>query len=80
MKAMYTYDEEADALYILVANEDEASIHETVELRDDLHVDLDERGQLVGVEVLSPSGSVDLTLVKQRFGVELRVPFSFAAA
>lgn len=78
--ALYTYDEEADALYVLLAPEPEAAIVRTIELGDRLHVDLDAEGRPVGVEVLYPSrGGIDLEPVRERFGLELRLPFSFAA-
>jgi uncharacterized protein YuzE len=78
--ALYTYDEEADALYVLLAPEAEAAIHRTIALGDRLHVDLDADGRPVGVEVLYPSqGGVDLEPVHQRFGLKLRLPFRFAA-
>jgi uncharacterized protein YuzE len=78
--AIYTYDEEADALYILLVPESEASIAQTVALGDQLHVDVDGSGRPVGVEVLYPSqGGIDLEPVARRFGLNLRLPFSFAA-
>lgn len=78
--ALYTYDEEADALYVLLAPEPEVAIERTVELGDRLHVDLDAQGQPVGVEILYPTqGGVDLEPLHERFGLELRLPFRFAA-
>ncbi len=78
--AYYTYDEEADALYILLVDESEASIHRTVALSDRLHVDIGPSGRAVGVEILSPrQGKIDLEGVRERFGIEIRLPFTFAA-
>jgi uncharacterized protein YuzE len=78
--ALYTYDEEADALYVLLAPEPEAAIERTVELGDRLHVDLGANGDVVGIEILYPTqGGVDLEPVRDRFGLELRLPFRFAA-
>jgi len=78
--AYYTYDEEADALYILLVPEEDATIDRTEEVSPTIHVDIDDQGQLVGVEVLSPTrGDVDLSSIRDRFGVEVRVPFNFAA-
>ncbi|MFA5889541.1 MAG: DUF2283 domain-containing protein [Actinomycetota bacterium] len=78
--AMYTYDEEADALYVLLASDPEPAVHRTVEVSDRLHVDLDEAGGLVGVEILYPTlGEVDLAQLRDRFGLDLRLPFRFAA-
>lgn len=78
--AVYTYDEEVDALYILLTRDDEAAIDRTIEASDRLHIDIGPDGSVVGVEILYPGmGPVDLDPIKQRFGIELRVPFTFAA-
>jgi uncharacterized protein YuzE len=45
--ALYTYDEEADALYVLLASEPEAAIERTLELGERLHVDVGADGELV---------------------------------
>lgn len=78
--ALYTYDEQADALYVLLSPEPDAEIAQTVEVGERLHADLSPSGELVGVEILYPTLSdVDLEPLKERFGLELRLPFSFAA-
>lgn len=78
--ALYTYDEEADALYVLLAPEPEAEVERTIELGERLHVDVDAEGYPVGVEILYPSlGDIDLEPLRDRYGLELRVPFRFAA-
>jgi len=78
--AVYTYDTEADALYVLLAEEAEAAIDRTEELGPSLHVDLDADGEIVGVEFLYPrTHGVDVGSVRERYGVELDIPFSFAA-
>lgn len=78
--ALYTYDEQADALYVLLAPEPETTVEKTVELGDRLHIDLGPDGKPVGVELLYPTrGAIDLSPLKERFGLELRLPFSFAA-
>lgn len=78
--AVYTYDEEADALYILVDRDPDVAIERTVALGDTLHVDVDREGRPVGVEILYPTeGGVDLEPVRERFGLEIRLPFRFAA-
>lgn len=77
---LYTYDSEADALYVLLRDEKEAAIARTEELGPTLHVDLDEEGNLVGVEILYPrTEGVDVSAVTERYGIELTIPFSFAA-
>lgn len=79
-KPFYTYDSEADALYALLVSEEDAVIVKTVELAGNLHVDLDDSGNIIGVEILYPSTEqIDLEPLKQRFGIDLKVPFSFAA-
>jgi uncharacterized protein YuzE len=78
--AVYTYDTEADVLYVLLVEESEAAIDRTEELGPTLHVDLDTDGTIVGVEFLHPrTHGVDVASVKERYGVDLEVPFSFAA-
>lgn len=78
--AVYTYDTEADALYVLLAEESEAAIDRTEELGPTLHVDLDTDGRIVGVEFLYPrTHGLDVGSVKERYGVDLDIPFSFAA-
>ena len=77
--ALYTYDEDADVLYVLLAEESEASIERTEEVSPNLHVDIDQHGNVVGVEFLyARSAGVDLTPLKER-AVDLRLPFTFAA-
>ena len=78
--ALYTYDEEADALYVLLAPEADAAIYRTVERGERLHVDLGADGMPIGVEILYPTlGGVDLVPLRDRFGLELKLPFRFAA-
>ncbi len=78
--AIYTYDEQADTLYILLSVESDAAIERTVEASDRLHIDIGPDGAVVGVEILYPKlGSVDLSPVRERYGIELTVPFNFAA-
>lgn len=78
--ALYTYDGETDVLYVLLVDESDASINRTEELSDRVLVDLDARGEVVGVEVLYARGEgIDLEPVTERFGVTIEVPFGFAA-
>ena len=80
--AVYIYDEEADALYIsLVEDEDEEDdLDHTEELGPNLHADLDSSGTVLGVEFLHPAtNGVDADLVKQRYGIDLKIPFTFGA-
>ena len=63
-----------------VAPEPEAAIERTQELGERLHVDEDANGLPVGVEILYPSlGDVDLEPLRDRYGLDLKVPFRFAA-
>ncbi len=50
--AVYTYDGDADVLYVLLVDEPEAAIERTEEIGPNLHVDIDAQGQVVGVEFL----------------------------
>jgi uncharacterized protein YuzE len=78
--AVYTYDADADALYVLLVEEPEAAIERTEELGPTLHVDVDARGTVIGVEILYPrTHGVDLTPVKERYGLDIEIPFRFAA-
>ena len=78
--AVYTYDEEADALYVLLIPETEIAIEQTVELDDRLHVDLDDQGRPVGIEILYPThGPVNLEPIRDRYGLDVKLPFEFAA-
>ncbi len=80
--AVYIYDEDADALYIsLVDDEDEEDdIDHTEELGPNVHVDLDASGAVLGIEFLHPAThGVDVDLVKQRYGINIEIPFTFAA-
>ncbi|MGH2656075.1 MAG: DUF2283 domain-containing protein [Actinomycetota bacterium] len=78
--AVYTYDAEADVLYVLLVEDSEAAIQRTEELGPNLHVDLDDDGTIVGVEFLYPrTHGLDVGPVKDRFDIDLEIPFSFAA-
>lgn len=78
--AVYTYDTEADVLQVLLVDEADVIIDRTVELDSTLHVDLDQNGRVVGVEFLYPRiHGVDAAPVKERYGIDLKIPFSFAA-
>ncbi len=51
-----TYDPEADALYICFQKQ--PAVAETHQVNDDIAVDLDEQGQIVGLELLFASKQV----------------------
>jgi uncharacterized protein YuzE len=70
--ALYTYDEEADALYVVLAPELRRRPRGPQELGERLHVDEDANGLPVGVEILYPSlGDVDLEPLRDRSGLDL---------
>lgn len=78
--AFFTYDAEADVLYVHLTEDLEAPIKRTEEVSPNLHVDLDEDGRIVGVEFLYPrSHGFDPGPIRERYGIELEIPFSFAA-
>lgn len=78
--AVYTYDAEAEVLYVLLAEEREAAIDRSEELGPNLHVDLDADGEIVGVEFLYPrTRGLDTRAITERYGIELVIPFRFAA-
>jgi uncharacterized protein YuzE len=60
------FDRGADALYIRL---DDAEIESTVEAREGVHLDIDAKGRVVGIEVLSVTRTLpdaDLTRVDFR--------------
>lgn len=70
MKA--TYDRQADALYVHVAPE-RGPIARTVQTTNDLMVDVNADGQVVGVEVLHAAAPrFDLARTLAQFKVDLR--------
>jgi len=50
----FDYDESADALYIAVSD-DESHVARTVQIDTGTLVDVDEKGSVVGIEVLRPA-------------------------
>jgi uncharacterized protein YuzE len=77
---IYTYDADTDVLYVLLVDDGDAAIDRTEELGPNLHVDLDADGGVVGVEFLYPrSRGIDAEPVRARYGIDLRIPFRFAA-
>jgi len=78
--AVYTYDGDGDVLYVLLVEEPEAAIERTEEIGPNLHVDIDGDGKVVGVEFLYPrTRGIEVEEVYERYGIELDIPFSFAA-
>lgn len=78
--AVYTYDADADILYVLLVEEAEAAIHRTDEVGPSLHVDLDAEGRIVGIEFLyARTHGLDAAPLRERYGIELAIPFTFAA-
>jgi uncharacterized protein YuzE len=52
-----TYDLEVDALYLRISD---AKVMDTCEIEDDVMVDYDAEGQVVGVEILDASGRLQI--------------------
>lgn len=80
--AVYTYDADADVdvLYVLLADGAEAAVSRTDEVGPDLHVDFDAEGRMVGVEFLyARARGLDAKPISERYGIELAIPFTFAA-
>jgi uncharacterized protein YuzE len=78
---VYTYDTDADVLYVLIVDEADATIdHRTEEVGPNLHVDLDSTGVVVGVEFLYPrTQGLDSEPIRLGYGIDLEIPFTFAA-
>ncbi len=55
------FDEEADALYVRLGD---SRIVDSEEVRPGLIVDLDERGEVVGMEILGVAKHVDISDLK----------------
>ncbi|MAG02826.1 DUF2283 domain-containing protein [Candidatus Pacearchaeota archaeon] len=52
----FTYDKEADAVYIYLGDFIEGGgVKETRELKENIFLDLDENGKLLGIEILDAS-------------------------
>ena len=62
-----SYDSSTEAVYIKV--KPDAKVHETVEFAPEAFVDLDKKGNLIGVELLSP-----VQLVLKRIGKRFHHP------
>lgn len=52
MAVHYTYDEQADALYIVVQ---EGLVARSIEIDEMTLVDVDDQGQALGIEMLAPA-------------------------
>lgn len=77
---LYTYDADADILYVLLVEQTDPAIDRTEEIDANLHVDLDAEDEVVGIEFLYPrSRGLDTGPVKARYGIDLQIPFTFAA-
>jgi uncharacterized protein YuzE len=64
--AVADYDREADALYVrLVAD---AGVARTIEVDDYRILDLDEHGQVVGLEVLYPAANLTIAPIARKYG------------
>jgi uncharacterized protein YuzE len=62
------YDQDADALYVALLDEDEP-VSRSVELDEGTLVDLDRFGHVIGIEVIRPARSWPLDEVLSRFSV-----------
>ena len=61
----YTYDPQADALYIYLR--DDLDVVKTIEIDDRRNVDLDADDKVIGVEVLSPGAGFPVHDLIDRF-------------
>ena len=61
------YFEQEDVLHLIVSEEDEAS---SIELSSNITAEMNERGELIGVEILNASTFVQETLME---GVQAKV-------
>lgn len=70
MSITAAYDPEADALYLRIAEGERAR---SVVDGDRLVADVDERGMVIGLEILYPSMGIDLGDVCARFGLQAQI-------
>jgi uncharacterized protein YuzE len=66
----YTYDDEADALYVHLREENHASVARSVVVDEGRVMDLDRQGDPVGIEILGASGGVHLSDLVDRFRLQ----------
>ena len=50
-----TYDKEANAAYISLKDINAGEVKRTVELKEDIMLDFDKQGKLIGIEILNAS-------------------------
>jgi len=62
------YDKIADAMYIYLKK---AKVFKTIKMQDRLIVDLDKKGNIIGIEVLDASSQMPKKSIK---GLELNMP------
>ncbi len=62
------YDKIADAMYIYLKK---AKVFKTIKMQDRLIVDLDKKGNVIGIEVLEASSQMPKKSIK---GLELNMP------
>ena len=67
------YDKIADAMYLYLKK---AKIYKTVKMQDRLVVDVDRKGNIIGMEVLDVSSQIPQKSIKE-FGMKIDMP-SFA--
>ena len=65
----FDYDESADALYIAVQDDDTSIVARTLEIDRGTLVDVDERGMILGVEVIRPARAWPVEQVLAQFAL-----------
>ena len=63
MKLRTRYDEEADAAYIYV--DEYAKVDKTVQLNEEINVDLDSKKRIVGIEILNAKSKLHLEALEK---------------
>jgi len=58
------YDSEADAAYIYIEEIPTGGVKKTISVDQDINIDLDSKGHIVGIEVLSASKRLSKKLLK----------------
>ena len=58
-------DKEADAVYIYFKDISEGEVKTTISLNDNINIDLDSEGKMLGIEVLDASKNLPKTQLKE---------------
>ena len=64
MEMKITFDSEADAAYIYLRKIQEGDVKTTISLNENINIDLDENGVILGIEILDASKNLSPEVLK----------------